>query len=220
MGILKIPHTSTDGRVRAADIEYKLPGESVFRTITRPIHKMVLVIPVEEQTPTTGRAEEDDVGSDQVASLTEEVPAPARAETAGTAEMTPPEVRPEAARGIEAKAEEGRGLSEAEHCPPQGREGAARPAIKFRKVISRKKAGKQARTIIVTTPKEEAEMIDVGARPKKRGRPKKVPNVDPPDPHKGSVLYPGKGECADPVNEGAILGRGDRAPIVRAGSVS
>jgi hypothetical protein len=27
-------HVSTDGRVRAADIEYKLPGESVFRTTT------------------------------------------------------------------------------------------------------------------------------------------------------------------------------------------
>ncbi len=57
----------------------------------------------------------------------------------------------------------------------------------------------------MTSPKEEAEMVDIGARPKKRGRPRKTPNVDPPDPHKGSVLYPGKGECADPVNEGAIL---------------
>jgi hypothetical protein len=46
-------------------------------------------------------------------------------------------------------------------------------------VISRKKAGKQARTIIVAMPKEEAEMVDVGARPKKRGRPRKAPNVDP-----------------------------------------
>ncbi len=57
----------------------------------------------------------------------------------------------------------------------------------------------------MTSPKEEAEMVDVGARPRKRGRPRKTPNVDPPDPHKGSVLYPGKGECADPVNEDAIL---------------
>ncbi len=38
-------HTSADGKVRAADIEYKLPGESVFRTTTRPIHKLVLVVP-------------------------------------------------------------------------------------------------------------------------------------------------------------------------------
>ncbi len=79
-------------------------------------------------------------------------------------------------------------------------------------MISRKKAGKQARTIVVTMPKEEAEMVDVGARPKKRGRPRKTPNVDPPDPHKGSVLYPGKGVCADPVNEGAILGKGGPSP--------
>jgi hypothetical protein len=46
--VIKV-HTSTDDKVRAADIEYKLPGESVFRTTTRPIHKLVLVIPVEEQ---------------------------------------------------------------------------------------------------------------------------------------------------------------------------
>jgi hypothetical protein len=42
-------HASTDGKIRAADVEYKLPGESVFRTTTRPIHKLVLVVPIEEQ---------------------------------------------------------------------------------------------------------------------------------------------------------------------------
>ncbi len=42
-------HVSSDGRVRAADVEYKLPGESVYRTTTRPIHKLVMVLPVEEQ---------------------------------------------------------------------------------------------------------------------------------------------------------------------------
>ncbi len=82
-------------------------------------------------------------------------------------------------------------------------------------MISRKKAGRQARTIVVTSPKEEAEMVDIGTRPKKRGRPRKTPNVDPPDPHKGSVLHPGKGECADPVNEDAILKveGGGRVPV-------
>jgi hypothetical protein len=92
------------------------------------------------------------------------------------------------------------------------REGAVRPAIKPEKVISREKASKPARAIIVTTPKEEAEMMDIGVRPKKRGRPRKVPSVDPPDPHRGSVLYPEKGVCADPVDEGAILGRGGPSP--------
>jgi hypothetical protein len=57
----------------------------------------------------------------------------------------------------------------------------------------------------VIVPKEEAEMMDIGARPRRRGRPRKLPKVDPPDPHKGSVVHPGKGECADPVNKDAIL---------------
>ncbi len=48
--VIKV-HASSDDKVRAADIEYKLPGESVFRTTTRLIHKLVLVIPVEEQGP-------------------------------------------------------------------------------------------------------------------------------------------------------------------------
>jgi hypothetical protein len=208
-------HVSTDGKVRAADIEYKLPGESVFRMTTRPIHKLVLVIPIEEQAPTVDQAKEDEAGPGQAAPLAGGAPAPVRAETAGTAKVAPPEMKPEAAGQEEVEAEEKRGLTEAKPRPPQGGEGAVKPAIKFRKVISRKKAGKQARTIIVTMPKEEAEMVDIGARPKKRGRPRKMPNVDPPDPHKGSVLYPGKGECADPVNEGAILGKGGAEPHSR-----
>ncbi len=84
--------------------------------------------------------------------------------------------------------------------------------MKYKKVISRKKAGKQARTIIVSVPKEEEEMVDVGVRPKKRGRPKKAPGMDPPDPCKGSVPDPGKGVCADPVHGGAILGKGGPDP--------
>jgi hypothetical protein len=105
--------------------------------------------------------------------------------------------------GIRSK---GRGKPCGTHAPPpiQGK-GTSKPVIKLKKVISRKKAGKQARTIVVTSPKEEAEMVDIEAKPRKRGRPRKTPNVDPPDPHKGSVSYPGKGECADPVNEDAIL---------------
>ncbi len=42
-------HVGTGGKVRAADIEYKIPGEVRFRSTTRPIHKLVLVVPVEEQ---------------------------------------------------------------------------------------------------------------------------------------------------------------------------
>jgi hypothetical protein len=60
-------------------------------------------------------------------------------------------------------------------------------AVKYKKVISRKKAEEQARTIIVSVPKEEEEMVDIGIRPKKRGRPRNTPGTDPPDPRKGSV---------------------------------
>ncbi len=43
-------HVGSDGKVRSADVEYKIPGESKFHVTTRPIHKLVLVVPVEEQT--------------------------------------------------------------------------------------------------------------------------------------------------------------------------
>jgi hypothetical protein len=39
-----------DGKVLSADVKYKIPGESTFRVTTRPIHKLVLIVPVEEQT--------------------------------------------------------------------------------------------------------------------------------------------------------------------------
>ncbi len=84
--------------------------------------------------------------------------------------------------------------------------------MKYKKVISRKKARKQALTIIVSVPKEEEEMVDVGVRPKKRGRPRKAPGMDPPDPRKGSVPDPDKGVCTDPVNGGAVLGKGGLDP--------
>jgi hypothetical protein len=206
-------HTSTDGKVRAADIEYKLPRESVFRTTTRPIHKLVLVVPVEEQASAMDQMEGEGVGPEQAAPLAEGAPGPAHTEEVAATEVAPPAVQPVPAQqsGAEAAEKEG-GLTEATTRSIPGGEGSSGPTIKCKRVISRKKAGKQARTIIVTMPKEEAEMEDIGAGPKKRGRPRKTPNVDPPDPHKGSVSDPGKGVCADPVDGGAILGRGGPDP--------
>ncbi len=43
--------------MRSADIEYRLPGETKYRTTSWPIHKMVLIIPVEEQTKESGEEE-------------------------------------------------------------------------------------------------------------------------------------------------------------------
>jgi hypothetical protein len=190
-------HTSTDGKVRAADIEYKLPGESVFRTTTRPIHKLVLVVPIEEQVSVADLAKEEKARASLPASSSEAEPSPAQ---------------PEAGQEGAEMAEKEEGPSEAVPHPAQDEKETKRPAVKYKKVISRKKAGKQARTIIVTTPKEEAEIMDVGARPKKRGRPRKIPSVDPPDLHRGSVSDPDKGVCADPVDGDAVLGRGEPGP--------
>jgi hypothetical protein len=48
-GVVKV-NEGTDGKVRLADIQYEVPGENKFRISTRPIHKLVLIIPMEEQT--------------------------------------------------------------------------------------------------------------------------------------------------------------------------
>ncbi len=45
--------------MRAADIEYKLPGEASFRMTTRPIHKLVMVLPVEEQAVASEQGREE-----------------------------------------------------------------------------------------------------------------------------------------------------------------
>jgi hypothetical protein len=142
-------HTSADGKGRAADIEYKLPGESVFRTTTKRIHKLVLVVPVEEQALAGDQAGGGGIEPEQVAPLVEEVPDRAHTEEVGDVEATPSSMQPEPAqqRGAESAGEEG-GLTEAvPRLTPSG-EGATGPTIKLKKVISRKKAGKQAWTIV------------------------------------------------------------------------
>ncbi len=72
-------HVSTDGQVRAAYIEYKLPGEASFRTTTRPIHKLVMVLPVEEQ------AVASEQGREEVAGASESAPSGDRGARAATA---------------------------------------------------------------------------------------------------------------------------------------
>jgi hypothetical protein len=131
-------HTSADGKVRAADIEYKLPGESVFRTTTRPIHKLVLVIPVEEQVLARDRAGEEGVEPKQAAPLVEEVPERAHTEEVGAAEVTPPTTQPGPAQqeGAEPAGEERSLIEAAPRLIPSG-EGATGPTIKLKKVISR-----------------------------------------------------------------------------------
>ncbi len=45
--VIKV-HKGTDGMVQSANVEYKLPGESKFRVTTRPIHKLIFVVVIEE----------------------------------------------------------------------------------------------------------------------------------------------------------------------------
>jgi hypothetical protein len=191
-------HVSTDGRVRAADIEYKLPREAVFRMTTRPIHKLVLVVPVEEQAIADEREKEGTTEAREPASLAAEEPRlPQQEEARATeAEDDPPGETPQGTT------------------PQLTEEKKEKPkvAVKHKKVISWKKAGEQARTIVVSVPKEEEEIADIGMKPRKRGRPRKTPGTDPPDPRKGSVPDPDKGVCVDPVNGGAILGKGGLDP--------
>ncbi len=182
-------HASADGKVRAADVEYKLPGESVFRTTTRPIHKLVLVVPVEEQGLEIDKIKEPE--------------APSREVAAKAAAVAPQEEVRQARGQAELEGDGGKDHAEAEaeleaELPPE--------VVGEPRTAGSSPKGKRA--VIVTTPKEEAKVVDQIAGPKKRGRPRKSPAVDPLDPHKGSVLYPERGVCADPVDKGAILGEG------------
>jgi hypothetical protein len=123
-------HVSTDGRVRAADVEYKLPGEAGFRTTTRPIHKLVMVLPVEEQAVASGQERE---GVTRV-----EEPAPLAVGS---------QSRPHRRRS---KPQRLRRVPTARN--PKGaypnllkkKRGRPKLAVKYKKVTSRKKAGEQA----------------------------------------------------------------------------
>jgi hypothetical protein len=181
---------------------------------TRPIHKLVLVVPVKEQAIAEGQAEKENAETEQPAPLAVVEPGLMQQEKAKATAMAPPAIK-----GPEPVHLEETGVAEVEGDPqgaaPQpakGRQREPKATVKYKKVISRKKARKQAQTIIVSVPKEEEEMVDVGARPRKRGRPRKAPGMDPPDPRKGSVPDPSKGVCEDPVNGGAILGKGGLDP--------
>jgi hypothetical protein len=149
-------HVSMDGRVRAADIEYKLPGEASCRTTTRPIHKLVMVLPVEEQAVASEQERERVARAEEPAPLAIGEPGPPQQETIEAVE---------AGGGLPDEVPQG-------VMPQRTEEKQEKPklAVKYKKVISRKKAGEQARTIIVSVPKEEEEIVDVGVKQKKRGR--------------------------------------------------
>jgi hypothetical protein len=52
-------YAGLEDRVCSADVDYKVTGESKFRTTTRLIHKLVLIIPVDEQTLEAAECNDD-----------------------------------------------------------------------------------------------------------------------------------------------------------------
>ncbi len=109
-------HTSADGKVRAADIEYRLPGESVFRTTTRPIHKLILVVPAEEQAVAGSQEEGEGAEADPPTPLAVQGPGPAQQEEVRAIGMAPL-----AAGEPEQSVQEKAGVTEAERSPPGDR---------------------------------------------------------------------------------------------------
>ncbi len=57
-GRIKAVFPGEDGHVRSAEVEYKNPSEKVYRTTTRPIQKLVVLVPV-------GYRHEDDRAGEQ-----------------------------------------------------------------------------------------------------------------------------------------------------------
>jgi hypothetical protein len=158
-----------------------------------------MVLPIEEQAAASGQEREGVARTEEPVPLAIGEPEPPQQEEVRAVEAgeDPPDEVPQ---GIVPQ-------------PAEEKQEEPKLAVKYKKVISRKKAGEQARTIIVSVPKEEEEIVDVGVKQRKRGRPRKTHGTDPLDPRKGSVPDPGKGVCADPVNGVTILeGGGTGSP--------
>ncbi len=137
--VIKV-HASADGKVRAADVEYKLPGESVFRMTTRPIHKLVLVVPVEEQAAAAaaGQREEENARAEQPPLQAITAPEPVQQEVIRAAKATPSimadtgPAHPEEGELMEV----GKSPQEATLQPTKEGEGRQKTAVKCKKVIS------------------------------------------------------------------------------------
>jgi hypothetical protein len=197
-------HIGSDGKMRAADIEYKVPGESKFRSTTRPIHKLVLIVLVEELT-----MEEDEGPSDQEErECIDQSPETKerneeehdKVECEEQCKGGPRKPENEERRPAEAKANGGAG------CEVQEEETASE---------AKKEAIPMAPDIQYSDGIDA--IMDVGKAVKKsRGRPRK-PEIAggrgqeepvPPGPSKGSVTDKGTKRCVDPRGNEAILNVG------------
>jgi hypothetical protein len=175
-------HVGTDGKVRASDVEYKVPGEAQFHVTTRPVHKLLLIIPVEEQVIEES-GEKKKALEPESRNQDEEIDDGVREEQGvRTSEAeSAVGVKQPYVGGFSKESEE-----DAQH----------------KKVGSPKGARKCPPPAVVKVSEGEEEIVDVGVIPKRgRGRPEKSNKVNSLDPHKGSVTTIRR-ECA------WILGKG------------
>ncbi len=178
-------HIGTDGKVRAEDIEYKVPGEARFRLTTWPIHKLVLIIPVEEQVVKEEEGEGDAL----------------KLEPRDQGERDEGEAREEGNEitGTEGAEREGQPQSGETVRVPKGEVQSKEPDPPTSTKTS-------PGPVSIRVSEGEEEMVDVGAALRQgRGRPEKPREIDPPDPRKRSVTDSKEGMCVDPGEKGAIL---------------
>ncbi len=177
-------HFGTDGKVRAADVSYKVHGESKFRVSTRPIHIFVLVVTVEEQT--MEEAEEHDDQEYKEEEWEEE----------GQRGPCPPEAEDETG-GVQK--------------PKELHEDSDKNEKVNRKEEPELPATSPPSIPRITYQEAEEDVKDVGqAVRKKRGQPRKngtqaeerQQKAICPGPSKGSVLDRGVRECMDPEGNG------------------
>ncbi len=199
-------------------MEYKVPGESKFCVTTRPIHKLVLVVPVEEQTMEEPEDSEDD-GEGETYRQGGQDGGDAEKErgreglTSGDPPVEGPSLASLSSGETEvnvSKEERAREACEKEGDPKEQGKDVTEPAGSYS--MSRG-------SLKVTYQYDVEEMKDMNQVPKRgKGRPQKANaaaagdhlEASSPSPGKGSVPYKGKGVAWDLREMGSAQGKGAR----------
>jgi hypothetical protein len=203
--VIKV-YLGTDGKVPSSDVEYKISGESKFRVSTRPIHNLVLVIPLEEQT-----MEESTCLGERGIPTTEEESAREQVDQtqAGkTEELEPVDQHHETPREVhddvyDNRQDDRRGMNQpGGSCAIETKDGTKTPAI--------------PKVIFQSSAQDRVDVAQVVRRG--RGRPRKdcslgakrEDNEEPVDPDKGSVPDRKMGNCLDTKLPGTSLQEGGK----------
>jgi hypothetical protein len=195
-----------DGKVRSADVG-KVPGESRFRVTTKPIHKLVLVVPVEEQT--TEETEDEQKNGEEVDAQRDYGDSNAGEEVRG--EKSGQEDSVQIGPNQTTRDEDELGKIDSGGIPDK--EGDSGEQKESTKVLPASCEG-----LRVTLQDAAEEIRDVnGALKRGRGRPRKMDvhagedrqEAISPGPGRGSVSDRGVGCCLEPKGNGTNLGEGN-----------